>query len=527
MVLLTKNMKLHLSIVFLITFFSYSCTETKDTRPNIIVVLVDDMGFSDLSFFGSEINTPNIDALAEKGIVMNQFYNTGRCCPSRASLLTGLYQHQAGMGHMVVKRGLPGYLGYLNDSCVTIAEALKEANYTTYMVGKWHLGDDMGQRPNQRGFDYFYGVPEGGGVYWFPFRKNKKRTIILNEVEQPIDTGFYTTTAFNEQAVNFIKHHRDSLNPFFMYLAHIAPHFPLQALPEDIDKYKGKYMEGWKKARNNRYEAMVEKNIFRKEVALSDPDVQVLDWDTLSLEEVKKYDLKMAVYAAQMESLDRGIGALVASLKLTNQYENTIIMFMSDNGATHEQLTDPEVMDSIGTANSFTSYYRSWANVSNTPFRYYKHWVHEGGISSPLILHWPAQIKSHKMVGQIGHINDIMPTCLDLADTKYPDNYQGKYRKPMVGKSLFPMIKGFTIDDTKPIFWEHEGSKAVRKGKWKLVAKHNFSNWELYNMDEDRTELNNLASDHPDLVNELDLLYQDWAKKSNVREYKEIRDIRL
>lgn len=504
-----------------------SCDQEKqDDRPNIIVIMADDMGYSDIGAFGSEINTPNLDRLAANGMVMTHFYNTGRCCPSRAALLTGLYQHQTGIGDMGRDDGIPAYRGFLNSNCVTIAEVLKEAGYTTWMTGKWHVGSQKEHWPLQRGFDGFLGYPRGGGVYFYPFRSGRA-TVLGNEEIHPDPGTFYSTDAINDYAVKFIKQAQDSAKPFFLYVAHIAPHFPLQAWEEDIQKYRGKYLRNWQEFRKKRFQTMNAKGILEKGTVLSEPDERVLDWDTLSAEEKDEFDLRMAIYAAQIDRMDQGIGHILDHLEKEGLMENTLIMFFSDNGGCHENssawLDDTA---SLGRPGCGASYLPSWANVSNTPFRMYKHWVHEGGIASPCIIHYPEVIKDHRIDRSVAHIMDIMPSCIDLAGGTYPKEYHGHEIKPLEGKSLVPIIRGDEREGYKWLFWEHEGNRAARQGDWKLVLKYPENVWRLYDLSEDPTELIDLSTEYPERKQDMILAWEEWAERVGAVPYDSILELR-
>jgi arylsulfatase len=533
-----ENKLFPLFLIYLTPFFGYSYqvkpgitehTFQEINQPNIIIIMADDMGFSDLGSFGSEISTPHLDQLAANGLVMSQFYNTSRCVPSRGALLTGAYQHEAGVGHMVDDMGYPSYQGFLNDQVVTVAEVLREAGYKTMMSGKWHLGNEKPYWPRERGFDRFFGFPQGGGVYFFPMREG--RDLILDDDPVEVDTAdFYSTDAFNDYAVQFIKEHYGEPNkrtnqPFFLYLPHIAPHFPLQARKEDIAKYRGKYLEGFKSVREKRFQKLKELQIIGNEFPLSPEDEAVLAWVNLSAEEKDLYDLKMAVFAGQVDRMDKGIGNIIAVLREQGQLDNTLIIFLSDNGGTHENTSSKEISGGeIGSPYSFTSYSRSWANVSNTPFRMYKHWVHEGGISTPFIAHFPKMIQGHRVDNQVGHIMDIMATCLDLAGASYPETYKGKQIKPLKGKSLVPIFENKKREGHEALFWEHEGNRAVRQGKWKLVSAHGKA-WELYDMEQDRAEINNLSEKYLEKAKELSALYIQWADETGVLPWDQVSSI--
>ncbi len=492
------------------------------SKPNIVLIMADDMGFSDIGCYGGEIHTPNLDHLAAGGLRFTQFYNAARCCPTRASLLTGLYPHQAGIGHMVGNKGYPAYQGYLNNRCVTIAEALKLAGYTTLMSGKWHVGEERPHWPVDRGFDRHFGLISGGGNY-FDITKTKakgvKRKMALDDKPYtPPKEGFYMTDAFGDHAVEFIDEHSRSGKPFFLYLPFTAPHWPLHAWPEDIAKYKGKYLKGWDNLRQERYNRMVKMGIINSDWKMSPRDTTTWPWDQEKNKEL--LDLKMAVYAAQIERMDHNIGKVLDKIKQLGKAENTLVMFLADNGGCAEG--GPVGFDNRnnglppGGVDSYMSYGLSWANASNTPFRRYKHWVHEGGISTPLIAHWPAVIsKGGAITDQPGHIIDIMATCLDVAGVNYPAEHKAKTLVPLEGKSLLPVFEGTIRPGHEAIFWEHEGNRAIRQGKWKLVAIHGKA-WELYDLEQDRTELDNLADKYPEKVIELKSLYEIWAKRCDV-----------
>jgi len=570
----------------LIFLVSLSCAEksangTKDQRPNIILIMGDDMGYSDLGCYGGEINTPHLDALAKNGLRYTQFYNGARCCPTRASLLTGLYPQQAGVGHMVSDRGTPAFRGDLSANAVTIGEVLKGAGYSTYLSGKWHVARwdndkedfeiDKKNWPNQRGFDEFYGMISGAGSFYDP------RSLSHNNQYVTPSDDFYMTNAVTEYAVERINEH-ESENPFFMYVAYTAPHWPMHALPEDIAKYKGMYDNGWDHMRSERLKRMKELGIVPDHTELTPRDSRVLSWDE-DIEHRNWEIANMEVYAAMTDRMDAGIGEIVAELKRKGELNNTLIFFLQDNGACAEELDwiespdhsenplnipegytlgkedrqtymipkytrdgipvtvqNKEVMP--GPAHTYTAYGKNWANASNTPFRMYKHWVNEGGISTPLIVHWPKEIKgSNALRRQPSHLIDIMATCVDVANAKYPKNYNGNDIAPLEGKSLIGSFSNEPID--RALYWEHEGNRAVREGKWKLVSKSDFNsfiwdkenelaleNWELFDMELDRIEMNDIASAHPEKVKEMSSKWLAWAKRTGIvpRPYEEFNE---
>lgn len=560
-------------IVAVVCFFLASFAVAAE-QPNIILILSDDIGFSDIGCYGGEIATPNLDALAYGGVRFTQFYNTARCCPSRASLLTGLHPHQAGMGHMNRDQNLPGYRGLLLPSCVTIAEVMRPAGYSTYGVGKWHVARDDSNVPDKmnwptrRGFDRFYGTTAGYGSFYDPPTLIRDETPI-SPFDDPLykksPDEYYYTDAISDNAVLYIEDHKKERagKPFFMYVAYTAAHWPIQAPEDAIDKYRGKYDQGYQPIREARHKKLLELGLIGKESPLTP---QAEDWDRV---EHKAWESRcMEVFAAMVDRMDEGIGRIVDSLKKTGQYENTVILYLQDNGACAETmgrtsrkefterkeqaafepypaekiyydrrdflrtrdgypvLQGPSVMP--GPKDTYIAYGRGWANVSNTPFREYKHWVHEGGIATPLIVHSPKWVDDSKrgtLYREPGQLVDIMTTCVELAGTSYPKEYDGHEITPMEGISLLPSFSGKSLNRSKPLFWEHEGNRAVRIGEWKLVAKGPvqnfrtsvpFSDWELYNIEEDRSEQNDLASTYPELVERLSKEWRDWAVRANV-----------
>ena len=530
-------------------------------RPDIVLVMADDMGFSDLGSYGGEIETPVLDRLAGGGLRFSHFYNTARCCPTRASLLTGLYAHQAGIGHMMGDDGLPGYRGDLAANAVTIAEALREAGYGTYMSGKWHVTRHVGHWtgndelasthnwPRQRGFDRFYGTIHGAGSFYDP--------ISLTEDNEPVDLrppadpqapAYYYTDAISEHAARFVRDHAEgesSDDPLFLYVAHTAPHWPLHALPEDIARYEGRYSAGWDRLREERQQRMTELGLIDDDWLLAERDPRVPAWEDVPEEERPWFERAMEVYAAQIDRMDRGIGELVAALEETGRLDNALILFLADNGGCAEVLTDRwtglaiprQALDGSpvavgndtsvlpGPESSYQSYGPHWAHVSNTPFRLYKHWVHEGGIASPLIVHWPARIADGGgIVGETAHVVDLMATALDAAGAPHPPSRDGNASIPVEGVSLLPAFQAQPID-REAVFWEHEGNRAVRSGKWKLVSRHP-GEWELYDLVADRTEAHDLAAAEPARVAELSALWDDWAARTGVVPWDAIRERR-
>ena len=508
-------------------------------RPNVVLIMADDMGFSDLGYHGGEIDTPNLDALAKGGVRFSQFYNSGRCCPTRATLMTGLHPHETGIGHMTQSpnsnRGKdrpPAYQGYLNRQCVTIAEALEGHDYATLMAGKWHLGNNARDRwPLQRGFEKYFGCISGATRFFHPISP-RDMTFGNEQLADPkstTDEAFYTTDAFTDYAIRFLEEEQAAKKkrPAFLYLAYTAPHWPLQAFEDDVAKYRGKYKIGWDKLRQQRLKRQIASGLIRADWPLSPRTPGIPDWDSLSEEKQDEMDLKMAVYAAMIDRVDQNIGKLVAHLKEAKTFDNTLIFFLADNGGCQEG-------GMLGRGNFYdfekrnqehaNSYGEAWANASNTPFRLYKHFVHEGGAATPFFMHWPKGIKPHKeWYGQSAQLIDVMPTILDVAGADYPKTYKDHDILPNDGISLRPAFGGKPLDRKGPIFVEHENNAFARDGKWKLVGRGVSassgvvpSKWELYDIEKDRTETNNLAAAHPDKAKDLAEQWNAWAKRSKV-----------
>ncbi len=506
-------------------------------RPNVLLIMADDMGFSDIGCYGGEVETPNLDRLAASGARITGMYSTARCCPSRAALLTGLYSHQAGVGRMVEDYGLPGYRGFLNDRCVTIAEALRPAGYRTLMSGKWHVGEKRPHWPVDRGFDRFYGLVSGGSNY---FSLDPGRVMAFDDQPAvPEGDNFYFTDAFTQHAIDFLDD-RKAGQPFFLYLPYTAPHWPLHALEPEIRKYKQRYLAGWDRIRESRLKRQLRMKIVDKRWGISPRDPDVPAWDKTEHREWEAH--RMAVYAAQIDRMDQGIGRVLAKIRARGEEDNTLVLFVADNGGCAE-LIEPNFRNlqgkvhttggrvvnygnvpSIdpGPADTFQSYGVGWANASNTPFRLYKSMVHEGGISSPLVARWPAGgIAGNRLLPQTGHFIDLMPTVLDATGAEYPRSYSGREIQPLEGVSLIPSLRGRPFPRTEPLFWEHIGNRAVRLGDWKLAARRGGP-WELYNIRQDRCELNDLAASDGERVEQLEVLYRAWAKRANVVSVEEL-----
>jgi len=535
-------------------------------QPNIVIIMADDMGFSDVGCYGSEIQTPNLDKLAANGLRFTQFYNTARCCPTRASLLSGMYQHQAGIGLMTGDSKLPGYRGELGRDVVSIAEALGTGGYRRYMSGKWHLTRHVRPQgpkdnwPLQRGFEKFYGTIIGAGSFYDPATLCRGNTYVTPENDEKYQPEtYYYTDAISDHAVTFLKEHAEESpeKPVFLYVAYTTAHWPLHALPKDIAKYKGKYDGGYDPVRAARFKRIKEMGLVNDEMKLSQrPD----DWEKTAN---KEWEIRnMEVYAAMIDNMDQGIGRIVSELKRQGTLDDTLIFYLQDNGGCAEgfgrykskrpyrsdykplgtnglqnkiwppmQTRDgrpvrngPDVM--AGPADSFTGYSRGWANVSNTPFREYKHFAHEGGISTPLIAHWPKGIDASlngKLDRQPGHLIDLMATCLEVAKVPHPKEFGGHKIQPLEGVSLKPAFQGKDLGREEALYFDHHLNGAIRDGTWKLVRygqtgrEPKLFPWQLYDMAKDRSETNDLAKKYPDKVKALAAKWEQWARRARVK----------
>ncbi|HEY2561430.1 MAG TPA: arylsulfatase [Caldimonas sp.] len=527
------------------------------TRPNVVLILNDDMGYSDIGCYGGEIETPNLDRLAAKGLRFSSFYNTARCSPSRASMLTGLHPHQTGVGILTYDSGPEGYAGNLNHRCVTIPQVLKANGYRAYMSGKWHVASSLTRPtdtwPLQRGFDEFFGTIIGAGSFYDPNTLTRGNENAEHEARAP---GWFYTDAISDQAVAYIDQHakRHPNTPFFEYVAYTAPHWPLHAHDDDIAKYKGRFDAGWDALREARLEKLVSSGLLKPHWKLTERDPMQPPWtEAQKDEQFRAWTLRcMEVYAAQVDRMDQGIGRIVAALEKNGQLNDTLVIFLADNGACAEDIPEDVTVDELveklmiarrttrsgepvhfgndvhrmpGPENTYQSYGTAWANLSNAPFRLYKHWIHEGGIATPLIAHWPNGIASSENGGlrhAPGYLPDIMATIVDATGSTYPSTFEGRAVDPLEGQSLLPVFANDRdVANRKPMFWEHEGNAAVRIGKWKLVKRYP-RDWELYDMDADRTELHDLAARELERVMDMAAQYDEWARRCGVLDRQKI-----
>jgi len=486
--------------VLLSILFSILCSITHAaTPPNVILILADDLGYSDLGCYGGEIHTPNLDKLAAGGMRFSQFYNSAKCEPTRASLMSGQYWQDCGLG---VKQG------------ITMGQAMKSVGYSTFAIGKWHLAGN----PVDRGFDHYFGHLSGGSDY---FKGNPSHRLDDQPFKVPTDGSFYTTDANADFAIQFITESRKQHpeQPFFTYMAFNAPHGPLQAWPEDIAKYRGKYRVGWDQLREQRYQRQIELGLTKKEWPLSPRPETIPAWDSLTEDEKDFEDVRMAVYAAQVDRMDQAIGRVLAKVKELGQEENTLVLFLSDNGASpyDRGKVEDRRIEPLLNGTSHLGYGLGWANVSETPFRHYKRNMSNGGICTVCIAHWPAVMtQPGTITEQRAHIIDLMATIVDVGGGQWPAQFEGEDITPLPGKSLRPILAGEQRTPHEALYFQLFDHRAVITGDLKLVSDWGRP-WELFNLATDRTELHDLAKTQPDEATRLATLWAEWAGKTKAR----------
>lgn len=509
-------------------------------RPNIVLIMVDDMGWSNIGPYGGMVETPTLDRLARDGVRFDQFYNAARCCPTRATLMTGLHPHEVGVGHMILpirpvtdgdpkhprsafrleskdRAAIPSnYQGWLDVAIPTLPEMLKAAGYGTYMTGKWHLANEKPETwPLQRGFDRFYGHLAGTSDFFRPANLHRGNEPITAKGEH-----YYITDAISEEAIRFLGEHdkkKDS-EPFFLYLAYNAPHFPVQCMPEEYEKYRGRFMEGWDILREKRLAKQKRMGLVPQNTKLAPRPKIVPAWDSLSEAKQNELDAIMSTYAGMIDRVDQNIGKLVDHLEQAGELDNTLIFFLSDNGGEAE--TGPLGQFEFKNLGIYglggNKYGKGWATLSNTPFREYKHFAHQGGVQTPLIVHWPdgiAKGKPDRILRQFGYLPDLVETCLEVAGANRPSMKNGKPVPAGDGISLVKTLQGAKAPlHDEPVFIEHEGNRIARDGRWKLVSYYNRP-WELFDMEEDRSESTDLVGKHPKIVERLETAYAKWAKR--------------
>jgi arylsulfatase len=517
-------------IALTVALFLTTCVHAAQ-RPNIVLILADDLGYSDLGCYGSEIATPNIDRLAAGGVRFTQLYNQARCCPSRAALLTGRYPHQVGIGAMIddYARWIrdaadrPSYADHLSADGPTLPDLLRGAGYRTMHCGKWHLGYRPDEWPIRRGFDRSFALIGGAMNYWGGSSTGPRTPMALDDQPwSPPHDGFFSTDAFTDRAVEFLDEAKAKGQPFFLYLAYNAPHWPLHAPPEDVEPYKDTYDDGWQATRQRRMRKMVQLGIVPEGAQMAPMDRgRQKPWNQLPEEQRREWTLRMSIYAAQVSRLDHNVGRVLEHLDRLGVADNTLVLFVSDNGGAAEDPHRGEPGAALGSRDSFWGYARPWASVSNTPWRRHKVTAYEGGISTPAIACWPAGIPESargRFVREPAHLLDLMPTLLELASAAYP----ATETRRLEGRSILPMIRGEPGDADRTFCWEHEGNRAIRKGRWKLVMLADGAKWELYDIDADRAEGHDLAAEHPDVVRDLSAEYDRWAARCDVAPWAEI-----
>ncbi len=476
-------------------------------RPNIVLIMVDDMGYSDLGCYGSEIATPHLDRLARDGMRFTQFYNCAKCTTTRAALLTGLYPRPEGQ--------------LLKDNMITIADGLRAAGYQTSLSGKWHLGSKQDRRPIDRGFDEFYGLMDGCCNFFNPAQRDPPfkggRVRVFGHNDQLIDQfpeDYYTTDAFTDHAIATMRRYVATHKPFFIHLCYTAPHYPLHAKPAEIEKYRGQYMMGWEELRKARFQRQKEMGLFHAEDQLSGTDSNAYSWDAANH---CWEDLRMAVYAAMLDRVDQNVGRLLNELRRLEVSDNTVVMFLSDNGGCSEEPGGRDEQSIPGPRQFYTAVGPAWGWAQNTPFRRYKSWVHEGGICTPLIVRWPGVVAAGTLTRQVGHVIDLLPTCLEIAGGEYPDQVGDTPILPVEGASLVSVFGGQTRREHATLCWEWNRNRAIRQGKWKLVWDRLVRRWELYDIVADRTETQDLAGQDPQRVAQMSEAWFQWARKTGVR----------
>ncbi|MBP3942469.1 arylsulfatase [Sphingobacteriaceae bacterium WQ 2009] len=493
----------------------------QDKRPNIVLILADDLGYSDLGSYGSEIPTPNLDRLAQEGIRFREFYNNSICAPTRASLLTGQYQHRAGVGYFSFDLGLPAYQGFINQESLTLAEVLKESGYRTLTAGKWHVSKTGTSTPEQRGFEYVWPTSNRDANSGAPTFGTPR----TDAAGYPVPADLQTNQITNN-ALTFIEETAGKGKPFFLYLAHTAPHWPLVALPQDIERFKGAYSQGWEVLRQERLKRQLLLGIRSEQQTIAPAAADIYEWDRLSFDEQQAWSRKMEVYAAMVYRLDQGVGELYQKLAEKGELENTVIFFLSDNGAPAEDLQNwhrgaSKNSHTVGTTGSYESQSKNWSYLSNTPFRAFKDDMYEGGINTPFIAWYPKSIPSNRIKQGTGHIIDLAPTIYELAKAPYPTSFAGVQPHALPGKSLLPVLFSNTeqVARSEPLFWERAGNRAVRQGSWKLVSTWPSRDWELYNLSLDPGETDNIAKEQPAVVTQLTAAYYQWAEKNGVVDF--------
>lgn len=518
--------KLFLSFLCLTVFLTVYAKQ----KPNIILIIADDLGYSDLGIYGSEISTPNLNSLAKKGVVFQEFYTASVGSPSRASVLTGLYPHQAGVGYFFGNLGQAPYQGWLNNSSLTLGEVLQSAGYNTLHAGEWGVSQGEQGTALKRGFNHSF-LSENSGSY---FDSQEVKYKLDGKLYPVADGSYYLTDLITDHAISFIHEGQSAKQkkPFFLYLAYTAPHWPIHAPADDVIKYRGKYKNGYEKLRNKRLEKLQKAGLISKNYKLPEKDADIYDWGKVSYNIKEVLQKRQEAYAAQVDRLDQNIGRLIQQLKIEGVNDNTVIIFLSDNGAPSEDIVRwhrgaIRNSSTVGTRGSFESIGKEWAYLSNSPLRGFKDQLFEGGISSPFIVWGIDGQKQGSVVRGTGHVIDLAPTIYELAGAKYPTRYQGNPIKPLAGVSLLSVITGNSeiAERSQPLFWEHAGNRAIRQGDWKLVSHYPNLDWSVYNISEDRGETKDLSKKQSTLVNQLGSAYFQWVRQNGVVDFYELKPV--
>ncbi|EKB49824.1 arylsulfatase [Cecembia lonarensis] len=529
-----------LVLLSIIGLFLLSCEKEleKPKPPNILVILADDLAYADLGSFGGDIETPNLDQLAQEGIRFSRFHTGPFCAVSRAMLLSGNFNHVAGMGSQDLVTGVPGYEGHLSDRIVPVPELLKSAGYHTYMAGKWHLGKTTEANPEQKGFERSFVTIEGGANHYsergiFPDTPISLYTEDGEQVAWP--EGAYSTDFYTDKLIEYIQSNQSDGKPFFAYAAYTSPHWPLQVDEKYWKKYEGRYDEGYEVLRAQRLESLKNAGMIPSSAQLPPMHPQVRPWDALTPQEQQKEALKMELYAGMVDNLDDNIGRLINYLKEIGQYDNTLIVFLSDNGAAAEdfyyhdhfgpflQENYSDAYEDMGKENSFISYGPQWAEAGSSPFLYYKGYTTEGGMTAPMIISGPLVHSRNQIDHQFSSIMDLAPSFYELAGVSYPKTWNGVELAPLAGSSLLPILNGAEkpVHDSTYVFaLEHRGYAMLQKGNWKLLNIQRpleLENFRLFNLAEDPIEQDDLKERFPEKFQELLYDWQQYAQKVNVR----------
>lgn len=529
-------------LTILILFISFACSQkseeaSKPSSPNILLIVADDLGYADLGSFGGDIDTPNLDELARQGIRFSRFHTAPFCAVSRAMFLSGNNNHIAGMGVQGLNTAVQGYEGHLTERIIPFPSLLQKAGYLTFMTGKWHLGLRPEDNPHQKGFDHSFVLLESSGNHYSSkgiWADNPISPYTEDGIKTTWKEGEYSTDVYTDKLISFISLSQEENRPFFGFAAYTSPHWPLQVDEKYWKKYKGRYDEGYEALKEKRFESLKKTGMIAENSVLPPSHPNIKPWDSLSPEEQKKEARKMELYAGMVDNLDYNVGRLINYLKKTGQYENTLIVFMSDNGAAGEdfyynknygpfiQENYSEEYDEMGKVNSYISYGPQWAEAGSSPFKYYKGFTTEGGMNTPMIISGPGLENKGKINDSFLTLLDLAPTFFELAGVDYPNQWKGKNVKPLLGKSLIPLLRGKSnlIHDSTYVFGlEHGGYAMIRKGDWKILnieRPFDLANFQLFNMNADLAEQNDLKGSYPEKYQEMLAEWESFSKEVGV-----------